>query len=109
MEHLHKVRQNIQWTKVVTSIETMRENKNKNDPSKEYLPPAKIKNRDHSEIWGPQENDLKWPNSSASTHISNKTKQIHYDNGRQQYKTNTSNRNQTKEEGTLEYMIHYHV
>ena len=44
---MHKVRQNIKLTKKVTTEEIMEENKNKKDPSKEYLPPRKIKKEDH--------------------------------------------------------------
>ena len=41
MGHMHKVRQNIQSTKVVTAEEIMDEDKNKKDPSEDYLPPQK--------------------------------------------------------------------
>ena len=45
--HMHKVRQNIRSTKVVTDTEIMEENKDTKDPSEDYLPPCPIKNRDH--------------------------------------------------------------
>ena len=45
--YMHKVRQNIQSTKVVTTKVIMEEDKDKKDPSKDYLPPQKIENRDH--------------------------------------------------------------
>ena len=47
MGHMHKVRQNIRSTKVVTDTDIMEENKDKINPSEEYLPPRPIKNRDH--------------------------------------------------------------
>ena len=47
MGHMHKVRQNIRSTNVVTDTEIMEENKDKKDPSEEYLPPRQIKNRDY--------------------------------------------------------------
>ena len=47
IRHMHKVRQNIRSTKVVTATEIMEKNKDKKDPSKDYLPPRKIENRDH--------------------------------------------------------------
>ena len=47
LRHMHKVRQNIQSTQAVTIAEILDENKDKKDPSEEYLPPRKIQNRDH--------------------------------------------------------------
>ena len=47
MGHMHKVRQNIFSTTVVTDTEIMEENKDKIDPSEDYLPPRMIKGRDH--------------------------------------------------------------
>ena len=45
MGHMHKVSLNIYTTKVVTPDEIMK--KENNHPSKEYLPPRKIKNSEH--------------------------------------------------------------
>ena len=47
MGHMHKVKQNIQLKKAVTVEEIMEENKDTKDPLEVYLPPRKIKNRDH--------------------------------------------------------------
>ena len=47
MGYMHKVRQNIRSTKVVTDSEIIEENKDKLDPSEDYLPPRTINNRDH--------------------------------------------------------------
>ena len=47
MGYMHKVRQNIRSTKVVTDTEIMEENKDKIDPSEDYLPPRTIKDRNH--------------------------------------------------------------
>ena len=44
---MHKVRQNIRSTKVVTAYEIMKENRDKHDQSEEFLSPRKIKNRNN--------------------------------------------------------------
>ena len=45
MGHLHKVRKNLRPTDKVTTEEIMEEEAK--DPSEDYLPPRKIKNREH--------------------------------------------------------------
>ena len=68
MGYMHKVRQNICSTKVVTDTKIMEENKEKIDPSEEYLPPRQIKNRDHIvQITGVKFEDLKGMSSSDQT------------------------------------------
>ena len=68
MGHMHKVRQNIRSTKVVTDTEIMEENKNKTDPSEDYLPPRTLTNRDHIvQITGIKFEDLKGMTSSDQT------------------------------------------
>ena len=78
MGHMHKVRQNIRSTIVVTDTEIMEENKDTKDPSEDYLPPQDpledylpprlIKNRDHIlQITAIKFKDLKGMTSSDQT------------------------------------------
>ena len=65
---MHKVRQNIRSTKGVTDTEIMEENKDKVEPSEEYLPLRTIKNRDHIvQITAINFADLKGMTSSDQT------------------------------------------
>ena len=65
---MHKVRQNIRSTKVVTDMEIMKKKKDKTDPSGDYLPPRTINNRDHIvQITGIKFVDLKGMTSSDQT------------------------------------------
>ena len=45
MRHLHKVRKNLRPTDKVTTEKIMEDVED--DPSEEYLPPRKVKNREH--------------------------------------------------------------
>ena len=68
MGHMHKVRQNVCSTKVVTDTEIMEEHKDTKDPSENYLPPRTIKNRDHIiQITAVKFEDLKGTTSSDQT------------------------------------------
>ena len=66
MEHLHKVRKNLRPTDKVTTEEIMEEVAE--DPSKDYLPPRKIKNREHIvQVTAVKFKDLKGTSSSDQT------------------------------------------
>ena len=65
---MHKVRQNIRSTKVVTDTKIIEENKDKTDPSEDYLPPRTLTNRDHIvQITAIKFADLKGMTSSDQT------------------------------------------
>ena len=68
MGHMHKVRQNIRSTKVITAEEIMEENRNMINPSEDYLPPRTITNRDHYvQITAIKFEDLKGMTSTNQT------------------------------------------